>query len=301
MTLRRYLTAQYDWTGLAAKIYKSRAWEIGALLSVAALVLALVGFYHLYVADLDLGDFLTTPDRLDHMFGIIHIFTVVVIVMPFVLLFINATRMYRFVMGGNAKERIPVRLYLRELKALFVEAAMQLQFRECRAKWPWVVHFPLVPASVAMFVLLVFFLGWFQTDNLYPIYHPQRWLGYLITACLILGTGTILLDRFRRRELIHKFSEAGDWILPALLLLTAVSGILVHTFRYLGLELTTHYAYAIHLAIAVPMMVVEIPFGKWGHMFYHPLSFYLQRVKKQAAALQAAETQVQKEVLRDAA
>ena len=28
MTLRRYLTAQYDWTGLSSKIYISKIWEI---------------------------------------------------------------------------------------------------------------------------------------------------------------------------------------------------------------------------------------------------------------------------------
>jgi len=30
----------------------------------------------------------------------------------------------------------------------------------------------------------------------------------------------------------------------------------------------------------VPMLVVEVPFGKWGHMFYRPFAVYLAAVKK---------------------
>ncbi len=49
MTLRRFLTAQYDWTGLAAKIYKSKVWEIGSLLVGGILVLLIVGYYGLNI------------------------------------------------------------------------------------------------------------------------------------------------------------------------------------------------------------------------------------------------------------
>jgi hypothetical protein len=46
--------------------------------------------------------------------------------------------------------------------------------------------------------------------------------------------------------------------------------------------LISHYLYAIHLVIAVPMLVIEIPFGKWSHMIYRPLAIYLQTVKERA-------------------
>ena len=38
MSLRRWLTAQYDWTGLAKKFYTSKAWEIGSMVFVGLLV-----------------------------------------------------------------------------------------------------------------------------------------------------------------------------------------------------------------------------------------------------------------------
>jgi nitrate reductase gamma subunit len=142
---------------------------------------------------------------------------------------------------------------------------------------------------MVMFFLLVFFLKWFQTDNIYPIYHPQRWIGYLATGAIIFATGEILIGRIKKREQIHKYSRQTDWILPILLLLTAVSGIAVHIFRYLGFSLTTHYTYALHLAIAVPMLIVEVPFGKWSHMIYRPLAIYFQTVKEKALQQQLPE------------
>jgi len=39
MTLRRYLTANYDWTGLAKKLYTSKAWEFAAIFLLAGIVL----------------------------------------------------------------------------------------------------------------------------------------------------------------------------------------------------------------------------------------------------------------------
>jgi heterodisulfide reductase subunit C/quinone-modifying oxidoreductase subunit QmoC len=69
-----------------------------------------------------------------------------------------------------------------------------------------------------------------------------------------------------------------------LLLLTALSGIAVHIFRYLDFPLTTHFTYAVHLAIAVPMLIVELPFGKLSHVMYRPLAIYFEAVRERAVA-----------------
>ncbi len=140
-----------------------------------------------------------------------------------------------------------------------------------------------------MIVIKFLFLNWFQTDSIYPVYHPQRWLGYLAAVALLYTTGEILIGRTKKREQIHKFSDLTDWTLPVLLFLTAVSGIAVHVFRYMGLELLTHYVYALHLIIAVPMLVIEIPFGKFSHIIYRPLALYFQAVKEKALQRQVPE------------
>jgi hypothetical protein len=49
------------------------------------------------------------------------------------------------------------------------------------------------------------------------------------------------------------------------------------------LELAAHFTYALHVIIATPMLVVEMPFGKAAHMIYRPLALYFQAVKERAA------------------
>ena len=144
----------------------------------------------------------------------------------------------------------------------------------------WIKHWLLAFACVLMSVVTLFFLEWFQTDSIHPIYHPQRWLGYIATAILIIVPLDIVVGRIRRREEMHKFSEFSDWTFPVLLLLVALSGIAVHIFRYLEFSLTAHYAYALHLAITVPLLIIEVPFGKGSHMIYRPLAIYFQAVKE---------------------
>jgi len=56
----------------------------------------------------------------------------------------------------------------------------------------------------------------------------------------------------------------------------------LHLLRMGGLPLLTYYTYVIHLAVAVPMLVVEVPFGKWAHLLYRPLAMYLTAVKEKA-------------------
>jgi heterodisulfide reductase subunit C/quinone-modifying oxidoreductase subunit QmoC len=40
--------------------------------------------------------------------------------------------------------------------------------------------------------------------------------------------------------------------------------------------------YVVHLMIAVPMLTVEVPFGKWAHLLYRPLAVYLAAVQAKA-------------------
>jgi hypothetical protein len=286
MTLRRYLTAQYDWTGLASRIHRSARWAIGANLLVGVAVLMLVVFYHLYIVGLPFSQFVSIPLGVGHMFNMITVFTLTVFFIPLFFLVSNALRMYWLTMHSGNGVSIPLRLYLAEARTFILHALTQLRFRDCTDKGRWIKHSLLVSGCLLMFVILVFFLKWFQTDSLYPVYHPQRWLGYLATGALIYATGDILLGRLKKREEAHKFSDPTDWILPVLLLLTAVTGIAVHISRYLGFSFTAHFTYALHLAVAVPMLVIEIPFGKLSHMMYRPLAIYFQNVRERALQLQ---------------
>ena len=285
MALRRYLTSQYDWTGLSKRLYLSKAWEIGMLLAVGLFVLALFYFFH--------GPMVTDHVELNTFAPAAWVELgdwIMAAILSFLLLS-NAYRMYRFVMSdvGPASSRsgvdgmrIPLVLYVKELTTLIVHGLTQKRWGECETPTRWVKHMLLVFGYVIMFLLVVVFLRWFQTDEIHPFWHPTRLLGYYATVVLLYVTADAMLSRVRKRDEIHKHSHPTDWMFLVLLFLTALTGILVHAFRLGGFPLPTYYTYVIHLAIAVPMLVVEVPFGKWAHLAYRPLVIYLMSVKEKA-------------------
>lgn len=282
MTLRRYLGSQYDWTGIGSKLRQSKIMYMGTLVSVGVLVLLLIVIYHVSIVKMPLSDFSTTYMGLEHMFGTITYFTCAVILFPLFVLLSNALRMYWFTVRQANNIKIPFKLYFSEIKIFFLHAFTHKKLGECAEKKRWSKHWLIAFGCSLMFFILVFFLKWLQTDNIYPVYHPQRWVGYLVTFFLIYGSVDIIISRIKKKKEVHKFSELNDFVFPIMLLLTALSGIAVHVFRYLGLELATHYTFAVHVAIAVPMLVVEIPFGKLSHMIYRPLAIYFQSIKEKA-------------------
>ena len=129
----------------------------------------------------------------------------------------------------------------------------------------------MAPSSL----LVVVFLPWFQVED--SSFHWTSILGYYSTAVLLVATTWILLDRIAKRTEMHRFSHLSDWLFPILLFLTAVTGIAVHVFRLSNLAMPTYVMYTVHMAIAVPMLVVEVPFGKWAHLLYRPLAIYVAR------------------------
>lgn len=284
MTMRRWLTAQYDWTGLAGKFYTSKYWEIGSILLVSTLVVLLVILLH--------GPVVTDQVELN-TFAPVHLVELVDWIMLAGLSFFllsNVFRMYIFTLRRGTNVQIPFSLYITEAWELVYNAATQIRWAKCDEEdevsfWEqssWRNHIILVLGYVTMFVLVVVFLKWFQTDNIYPIWHPQRWIGYLSFVALIFGSSIAIWGRIKKDNEMHRYSHLSDWIFPILLFLTALTGILVNVFRYMGLPLATYYIYAIHLSILTPMLVLEVPFGKWSHLAYRPFAIYFQNVKEKA-------------------
>ena len=62
---------------------------------------------------------------------------------------------------------------------------------------------------------------------------------------------------------------------------------MIHAGRLLELPMAVYFLYAIHMMIAVPMLVIEVPFAKWTHQLYRPLILYLIKVRQSAARAEA--------------
>jgi hypothetical protein len=192
----------------------------------------------------------------------------------------NAARMFFGLVRG---EKIPARLYLSFLPYFIFQGVTQIQWRGCKDSQTiknWLRHLFLVTGYVTIFTLVAIFLPWFQIEN--SSFHWTSLLGYYSTIVLLVTTAWILLDRARKQSEMHRFSHLSDWLFPILLFFTALTGILVHLLRMLNLAMPTYVTYMVHMAIAVPMLVVEVPFGKWAHLLYRPLAIYVAEVRRKA-------------------
>ncbi|MBU0764454.1 MAG: 4Fe-4S dicluster domain-containing protein [Bacteroidetes bacterium] len=283
MSLRRYLTSVYDWTGLARKMYTSKIWEFGAIIFFALVILALF---------LVFSKIPEASERLTADGGVainkfapvkwIHLGDWIMAGLLVILLASNIFNMFLKVIIRDKTVSVPITLYFKEFWAIIWHFGSQWRFSKCEEKPYWLVHWFLMSGYVILFTMIVFFLNWFQTDNIYDWFHPQRILGYYATAGLFIGIIYFIFSRIRKIKEHHKYSHVTDWTFLVLLFLTTLSGILLHVFRINGLPYAAYYMYVAHLMVLVPMLVLEVPFSKWSHLAYRPFAIYFARVKQQA-------------------
>jgi len=285
MSLRRYLTSRYDWTGLSKKFYTSEIWELAWILFFAALVIisfliVLPSMGYRYTPEL-------TPDGgvKVNAFAPIHIVEAFDWTMAFVvasLLISNILRMYYKIIWKNSKTKVSLWVHIREFWLLIYNFAAQPKFSKCDDKRYWISHWFLMSGYTIMFIVIVVFLPWFQTEEILPIWDPQRLLGYYATFGLLFGLFVAIIGRLRKKDVKFQFSHISDWLFLVMLTLTVITGILIHIFRIYGMPMATYISYIAHMAVLVPMILIEVPFSKWSHLAYRPFAVYFMQLKKYA-------------------
>lgn len=291
MTLRRYLTSVYDWTGLSRKFYTSKWWEFGFILIFALLViLAFLVFLPLRPdAAMMVNESggvminnLVAGISADQFIRIIEIgdWTMAFVVAS--LLIINILRMFYKVILSDSTIKVPFSTYFTEFWRLIYNFATQAKFSKCDDKKYWVGHFLLMTGYSIMFALIVVVLPLFQTEEILPWYNWQRLLGYYATFGILFFLGSVAIGRITKKDTKLKFSHPSDWLFIVMLGLTTITGILIHIFRLNGMVGATYYMYVLHLAVLVPMIMVEVPFSKWSHLAYRPFAIYFSKLKKAA-------------------
>jgi len=296
MGLRRYLTSMYDWTGISRLFYTSKVFEVTAILLVAALVG--LGFYFFH------GPMLTDRVALN-VFApntTIEILDLIMLAVLSFFLLTNAYRLFKAIMGDpdqypalsfaekqqvqNRRLRgVPLAIYIREAKEFVLQFFTQKKFAACGTRSQniqWINHLLIMTGYSIVFALVVIGIRWFQRDEIYPLWHPIRVLGYYATFAILYGTTIAIWGRIKKSKTVYEHSHSSDWAFLILLWLTTFTGILIHAGRLLELPLTTYAIYVIHMMIAVPMLVIEVPFAKWTHQLYRPLVLYLMKVKQRA-------------------
>ena len=276
MAARRWLITQYDWTGLARRFYSSPTWEVGAFLFIVLSIALLFIFGHgpVVTERVEINTFapvewIITGDKI--MFSVLGL-----------LLLSNGFRMYRGIMRDT---KVPLLAYITEAKTFVLNYFTQMRWRKCGEdrNRRWWRHLLLFSGYVTMEILVIGFLESFQTDIIHPMWHPTRIFGYYAAVVLMVISADMLISRYKKEELLHRYSDFTDWFFLVLLFLAAFTGILVHFFRLAGWPLSTYSIYVIHVAICVGMLCIMLPFGKLSHLFYRPLAIYLSTVKEKAS------------------
>jgi len=280
MGLRRYLTSKYDWTGFSRKFYTSEAFEIISISIVALLVGLAFYLFH--------GEVITDRVALN-TFADNHVIEIADLIMGGILSIIllsNVFRMATFILGDKLF-KIPISVYIGEMKNLILHTMTQKKFAECEDRFQWIIHLLIMTGYASVFFLVVVCIRWFQRDEILPFFHPIRLIGYYSTCAILYGTTYAMIGRLKKVKPVYKNSHPTDWMFLILLWLTTFSGILIHFARLLEMPLPTYVIYVIHMMIAVPMLVLEVPFAKWAHLAYRPMVIFLTNTRAKAKKIGA--------------
>lgn len=288
MAVRRYLTSVYDWTGFARKFYTSESFEIMAVSIVAFLIGLGLLIFHASPINWEHADLNSVwPSH-----SIEKADLVMAAILTFFLLS-NVSRCVKMVMGEYLS-KIPLQMYISEAKYLVTHFLTQKEFGKCRDRQQWLVHLAIMTGYASVFLMVVVFINGlgidalkFQRDHVeYSIFHPIRLIGYYATFAIMYGTSYALIGRLKKSKPMYKNSHGTDWMFLILLQLTTLTGIIINFTRILDWPFATYAIYVIHMMVAIPMLVLEVPFAKWAHLAYRPVVLFLLRVRNKYIAEQ---------------
>jgi len=293
MSMRRWLTSRYDITGLSRLFYESPVAEVLAIVALGALTG--IGFYWMSVTgwfgngggDISIysGEKAFMPAHSSgNFFGLgwnVHTFDWIMGGVLGGLLVINCLRMWWFTTGSRKDMQVPLGTYIKHAFLLPWHFITQKRYAECDKKRPWVIHLILMLSYLTLLILIMVFLHHMHAAET----HWVHIFGYAATVGLLGTTIYAMNGRLNKTETHYKYSHESDMIFLYMLLYVGTTGILQNfAWRVLGNGTLANVMYIIHMMGVVPMLVLEVPFSKWGHLAYRPYAMYLAAVQADVIA-----------------
>jgi quinone-modifying oxidoreductase subunit QmoC len=285
MSLRRWLTARYDWTGISRLFYRSWKAELAAVIIVALLTglgFLAAGFW-LGGGDIGVyngeGAFLPAGES---WYGLptgagVHTFDWILAAVLVFFLGSNCVRMWWKTMGRDKRTRWAIGAYLRNIWVLPVHFVTQMRYAQCDRKRPWAVHLVLMLSYVTMLLLIMLFLGYMASGP--EVDWRVHVFGIAATVGLLATSIWAIRGRVLKNETQYQHSHESDWMFLILLVVVASTGILQFGLHRSGLDAAANVAYVVHLMAVVPMLALEVPFSKWSHLAYRPLAMFFADVR----------------------
>lgn len=263
MSLRRFLTAKYDWTGLSGLLYKNLSAYIVAFLVITV---AIFGIYFTQMFNqqeiMHLGHYF-------EMFAIGGVFAI--ILLP------NIFRMWLFTVNSK-KNKFSLKIYFNSLKELITHMFTQKRTLSCEVSatnknW-WLKHLILV-SSYLLLLFTTVFLNWFASQNIVIIA-----AGYVFSIAIFIITFDFVINRAQKKLEKTTFSHPTDWFFVIWLFLMGISAFFVRLFIDLGLLENLFWVFLIHITVLVQWAIIIVPFGKWTHFLYRSFAMYFDKINK---------------------
>jgi len=261
MTLRRWLTAKYDWTGLSGLLYKSLP------LTVIAFILIIIGV----IAFTVLKD--SSQETLMH-YG--HLFEIISIGCVFTLILLpNIIRMWWFTII-RSKVKVSLISYFKGIWELIVHMFTQKQSLGCEDDdmFRWFEHLILVFSYLALLFTTIV-LDWFGTENIFIII-----LGYAESAIIFIVTFDFITSRIKKNREVNKFSQPSDWFFVIWLFLMGLTAFIVRVFIDTNQLEDNFWMYLFHIIILAQWALLIVPFGKWTHFLYRSFAMYFKKLEE---------------------
>ncbi len=260
MSLRRWLTSEYDWTKLSGFLYRFLP------LTIIAFILTAIGILVYSISEnFDLVKIMDAG----HTFEILAIATVFgLVLLP------NLVRMWWFIVL-KPKVKVSVKKYFTSSWELFVHMFTQKRALGCDdSKLRWFEHFILVLGYLGLLFTTVF-LDWFSSTSMIVIV-----LGYVMSITIFVVTIDFMSGRIKKNKEINKNSQPSDWMFVIWLFLMGLTAFFVRLFIDTGLLENNIWLYLAHLTILAQWALIIVPFGKWTHFLYRSFAMYFAKLKR---------------------
>ena len=289
-TARRYAIASYDRTHLARTMYTRPVAGTAIAVGVAAFFAAFMYSAHGPQSGESLALFEFIPDSLIHWTGIAVM--VLMVIAGFVGVATMVTRIGRregvtfsSLLAGGA----PLgRSFRAAWSAVGIESLGQRRYREdCKDDQPtepwfrrrWFIHaltiwgfLGLLSATLIDWALAL--TGVKATGTPIPLWYPSRLIGTIAGISLVYGVSMFMLNRATRYNRAATKSQASDWLLLVLLLITGVTGFAIEVGLYLpDAPMWGYWVFLFHVAVAMELMLL-LPFTKFAHAIYRPVALF---------------------------
>jgi len=260
MSLRRWLTAKYDWTGLSGLMYKSLP------ASITAFVLTFIGV----LAFAFNADF-----NLEHMMHVGHLFEAIAIGSIMAVIFVpNIIRMWYFTIL-KPKTKVTFKKYVTSLGEFFVTMFTQKRALDCDDnRFRWFEHFILVIGYLSLLFTTVF-MDWFSSQYMFVIV-----FGYVVSAIVFVVTVDFVNSRMKKKKTMNQHSQPSDWFFVIWLFMMGLTAFMTRLFIDLDILEINKWLYILHFTILIQWALIIVPFGKWTHFLYRSFAMYFAKLKE---------------------